>query len=76
MAKANPVSSYGSVPSEATNNGALNASVTPEQRAGVSKPVGEGPKRDAETDAYKPASYVQTIQHPVHGEQTLIRSDN
>lgn len=75
MAKANPVS-YGSVPSQANSNGSLNSSVTPEQRAGVSKPLSEGPLRDAETDAYKPAAYEQKIQHPVHGEQTLIRSDN
>jgi hypothetical protein len=69
--------STGSVPDSASSQGALNASVTPEQRKGktVTK-LDKGPNRDPETDAYRPATYELQTTVPFVGENTIIRTDN
>lgn len=67
--------SYGSNPPEANSKGGLNASPSAEERVPEGAPLGDGPKVNPETGAYAPASYKQTIIHPIHGEQTLIRTD-
>lgn len=66
---------YGSNPPEASSNGSLNAAPPMEQRAPQGEPLGAGPKIDPATNAYAPASYELTIVHPIHGKQTLVRTD-
>lgn len=67
--------SYGSNPPEADSNGTLNASLPQEQRSvkGQGK-LSAGPLI-GEGGEYKPAKYKQTIVHPIHGEQTVLRTD-
>lgn len=67
--------SYGSNPPEANSKGSLNESVPMDQRSPEGEPMGSGPKVNLETGSYAPATYEQTINHPQHGVQTLIRTD-
>lgn len=67
--------SYGSNPPEANSKGSLNEALPMEQRSPEGAPMGDGPKVNPETNSYAPATYEQTIVHPIHGVQTLIRTD-
>lgn len=66
---------YGSNPPEANSKGSLNATPSAAERSPEGAPMGEGPKVDRSTNSYAPATYKQTVNHPIHGEQTIIRTD-
>jgi hypothetical protein len=76
VANATPVTS-GSIPDSASSAGAINASVTAEQRKGktVTK-LDKGPNKDPNTEAYLPATYELQTTVPFVGAVAIIRTDN